>query len=96
MVARPGLIDDEQSPTTWLDACFVADRALTERLPLRELVDPKQKSPAGSNRPSRRLRVRDSGSLRSSGVVLVFVVGVPLGALVGRLALGVFAAMARS
>ena len=46
MVARPGLIDDEQSPTTWLDACFVADRALTERLPLRELVDPKQKSPA--------------------------------------------------
>ena len=53
--------------------CFVVDGAPTERLPLRELVDPKQKSPAGSNRPSRRLRVRESGSLRLPRR------GVPLG-----------------
>ena len=55
---------------------------------------PEEKCESGEQRPIRMPGLRDGGSLRSSGVVLVLVVGVPLGALVGLLALGVFAAMA--
>jgi hypothetical protein len=51
-----------------------AEAAAARSLLLTEFVDPKEKSPAPGNWPSRQLRFRGSSTLVCSGVVLVLAV----------------------